>query len=420
MGDVEDRQVAAAPCRSRSRLRTPSRIDTSSIDTGSSASSTSGSAPSARAIATRWRCPPDSSCGNLSRYRSGGVSWTRVQQVAQVRLELGGVLARPAVDLQRAGQVVAHGVHRVQRGERVLEDHLHPAAVRAERAAARAVDRLAVQPDVAGGARVELGEQPGDRGLARAGLADQGGDPAAAQRQVRRRRPRGRPCGSRVEQVAQPAPYGEVLGEARRPRAPRRWHRWLGHRHDRTPRLVAPRRRGVIPARGTLTEAGGLQVQDDLQRVLLGGLRPARTGPPRPASRSSSSCCTRPPTLGAEVGMTGICSTMIFCSVFSAVVRVASSVALAYSSSAVVASGLLKRPKLPLTPPLPTGLQDRAVHDVLVDVVRRRAAVGPVHARRRSCRSSTFLNQASWLALSTVALMPIVDRLSLMISRSVM
>ena len=34
-------------------------------------------------------------------------------------------------------------------------------------------------------------------------------------------------------------------------------------------------------------------------------------------------------------------------------------------------------------------------------------------------RSSTSLNQASWLALSTVASMPIFARLSLMISRSV-
>src|SRR5437762_10610673 len=62
--------------RSRNRLSTPRRIDTSSIDTGSSASSASGSAPRARAIATRCRWPPDSSCGNLSRYRSGGVSCT--------------------------------------------------------------------------------------------------------------------------------------------------------------------------------------------------------------------------------------------------------------------------------------------------------------------------------------------------------
>ena len=38
----------------------PIRIDTSSIEMGSSARITLGSTASARAIATRWRCPPES------------------------------------------------------------------------------------------------------------------------------------------------------------------------------------------------------------------------------------------------------------------------------------------------------------------------------------------------------------------------
>ena len=48
------------------------RIETSSIDVGSSAMITVGSTASARAIATRWRCPPDSSCGYFAAIRSGG------------------------------------------------------------------------------------------------------------------------------------------------------------------------------------------------------------------------------------------------------------------------------------------------------------------------------------------------------------
>ena len=46
------------------------------MDTGSSASSTVGRAASARANATRWRWPPDSSCGYLTRKCFAGVSRT--------------------------------------------------------------------------------------------------------------------------------------------------------------------------------------------------------------------------------------------------------------------------------------------------------------------------------------------------------
>ena len=105
VGDVEDGEVAAGPRRSRSRLRTPSRIDTSSIDTGSSASSASGSAPSARAIATRWRWPPDSSCGNLSRYRSAGRQLDPVRAARRGPPRARRRAGRPRWILQRAGQV---------------------------------------------------------------------------------------------------------------------------------------------------------------------------------------------------------------------------------------------------------------------------------------------------------------------------
>ena len=92
-----------------------------------------------------------------------------------------GVRALAVVQLQRALQVVAHGVHRVQRGERVLEDVLDLALVAAEIAAASHLDRLAVQLDRAGGQPFLPGQQPGGGGLARPALAHQRDHRAAVQ-----------------------------------------------------------------------------------------------------------------------------------------------------------------------------------------------------------------------------------------------
>jgi len=64
-------------------------------------------------------------------------------------------------------------------------------------------------------------------------------------------------------------------------------------------------------------------------------------------------------------------------------------------------------------------LQDLAVHDVLVDVVRRRATVGPVH-RGIEVALVHRLEPGVLVSLLDGRLIPIVDRLSLMISRSVM
>ena len=50
----------------------PARTETSSMDTGSSAMSSRGPMTSAAAIATRWRWPPESSCGYRSRNASAG------------------------------------------------------------------------------------------------------------------------------------------------------------------------------------------------------------------------------------------------------------------------------------------------------------------------------------------------------------
>ena len=50
-------------CRSASRLTICARTETSSADTGSSHTMNFGSTESARAMPTRWRCPPENSCG---------------------------------------------------------------------------------------------------------------------------------------------------------------------------------------------------------------------------------------------------------------------------------------------------------------------------------------------------------------------
>src|SRR5262249_52440535 len=58
-------------CRSLSKFRICARIETSSADTGSSSTMTLGASDSARAIAMRWRWPPENSCGKRSTARSG-------------------------------------------------------------------------------------------------------------------------------------------------------------------------------------------------------------------------------------------------------------------------------------------------------------------------------------------------------------
>ena len=106
--------------RSASRFRICAWIDTSSALTGSSSTTSSGSSASARAMPTRWRCPPESSCGYRSmcsapRPTSSNSSGTRVRDVAP-----------PARDHERLGDRRARGHARIERRVRVLEHHLDP------------------------------------------------------------------------------------------------------------------------------------------------------------------------------------------------------------------------------------------------------------------------------------------------------
>jgi creatinine amidohydrolase len=58
---------SSSSCRSLSRFRICAWMDTSSADTASSQTSSAGFRASARAMLTRWRWPPESSCGKRRR-----------------------------------------------------------------------------------------------------------------------------------------------------------------------------------------------------------------------------------------------------------------------------------------------------------------------------------------------------------------
>ena len=144
-------------CRSRIRFRICACTETSSALVGSSQTRNSGSLASARAIEMRWRCPPENSCG----YRSpsdGDEPHLRQQR----RHELGARrrVRRQAEGADRLGHDVAHAPARIERGVRVLEDHVHPPPQARLRAGHR--ERLALETDLAPARRV-AGPPPAGR-----------------------------------------------------------------------------------------------------------------------------------------------------------------------------------------------------------------------------------------------------------------
>ena len=109
---------------SASSSSTAACTDTSSAEVTSSQTSRSGSRASARAIATRWRSPPESSIGKRSPSRGG--SSHPVEQLAHLALGIGP--GQPAQHPQRPLDRGRHPVPRVERLERVLEHDLDPPA----------------------------------------------------------------------------------------------------------------------------------------------------------------------------------------------------------------------------------------------------------------------------------------------------
>src|SRR5881397_2872257 len=92
-------------------------IVTSSAVVGSSAISSDGLQESAIAIITRWRMPPENSCGYWSTRRSAP--------------------RQPLVGAQLLLDLPADGVDRRQRRHRILEDHRDLAAADVAHLAAR-------------------------------------------------------------------------------------------------------------------------------------------------------------------------------------------------------------------------------------------------------------------------------------------
>ena len=116
----------------------------------------------------RWRWPPENSCGK--RRACSGARPTRSSSSST----LPSASSRAhAVQAQRRRHQLAHRLARVQRRERVLEDHLHVAAQRLERLAARGGDVLAVEADLAGAGLEQPHQRPRQRGLAAARLPHQ-------------------------------------------------------------------------------------------------------------------------------------------------------------------------------------------------------------------------------------------------------
>ena len=122
VGDHDDRRAGHLAARCCSTSRTCAWIVTSSAVVGSSAMITSGSLAIAIAIITRWRMPPENSCGKavgaLPR-RSG----CRPGRAARPRARAPRPCDDVVVDADRLGDLVADGVDRGQRRQRVLEDH---------------------------------------------------------------------------------------------------------------------------------------------------------------------------------------------------------------------------------------------------------------------------------------------------------
>ena len=66
--------------------------------------------------------------------------------------------------LDRLGQLVANGQHRMQRGQRILENRADPLATKLSRGlCGQIVDALAVEPDLASGNAARRVEQSDDR-----------------------------------------------------------------------------------------------------------------------------------------------------------------------------------------------------------------------------------------------------------------
>ena len=152
-------------CRSRISSRICAWTVTSSAVVGSSAISTFGRHASAIAIITRWRMPPDSSCGYWSSRRAGSRDVHGVQH-SIARRRASAPRRRSRVRRGSPRSAGADRQHRVERGHRLLEDHrdLAAAHARASRARQSAARSRSAEPDrAARRCAATARQQPHDR-----------------------------------------------------------------------------------------------------------------------------------------------------------------------------------------------------------------------------------------------------------------
>ena len=170
-------RICAVPsrfCRSEIRPRICACTVTSSAVVGSSAMMIFGSQASASAIIARCRMPPESSCGNCAGAALGVRHLHQVQRFDGSRKGLAP--ARLAVLAHRFGDLFADGQDRVERRQRLLEDHgdliaaqiLHLALVHGEKILAMDLDRASCDTPL----RVEAAERQRGHRFAAAGFAD--------------------------------------------------------------------------------------------------------------------------------------------------------------------------------------------------------------------------------------------------------
>jgi hypothetical protein len=131
-------------------------------------------------MATRCRCPPDSSCGNRVAKSSAGETHL-LERVLYEKLPLGP--RRDRMDDERLGHRRGYAETRVERLVRILVDDLHPSPQCPKVTLRETHDVHAVEGDAA---RLRP-DEPQDRlrggGLAAAGLADERNHLTARDRQ---------------------------------------------------------------------------------------------------------------------------------------------------------------------------------------------------------------------------------------------
>ena len=123
-------------------------------------------------MTTRWRWPPDSSCGKRNAKSVAGRS-PAASSAATTRPRARRAVADP-VDVERLGDEVVDRLLRIERLVRVLEDDLDAPPVGAQGAVPQSVaDVPALERRSAGGLAGQLDDDPAGRGLAAARFADQ-------------------------------------------------------------------------------------------------------------------------------------------------------------------------------------------------------------------------------------------------------